>query len=109
MLHIKQFDNQTQEIISNISHLFDKYEMDEVYIFGSRARGDHKESSDIDLVYRRNKQFGIFHELNAINFKEELQKAIPSDAVNYNEVINNHNNKVAQNAKKEMILIYEKD
>ena len=37
-------------VIDEICELADKYDIEKVYLFGSRARGDYKERSDIDLA-----------------------------------------------------------
>lgn len=37
-------------VLTEISELADKYHLDKVILFGSRARGDYKRVSDIDLA-----------------------------------------------------------
>ena len=39
-----------QQVIREIQDLAQKYEVNKVVLFGSRARGDFKEKSDIDLA-----------------------------------------------------------
>lgn len=109
MLHLERFDTQTQDILKEIEHLFEKYEFDEVYVFGSRSRGDHRDDSDIDLIYSRTGQYGIFDDLNILNFSEELQEyAFGGDHIKLDDVIN-EDNIIASRARKEMILAYEKE
>ena len=38
------------QLISEIRALAQKYQLDRVILFGSRARGDYRETSDIDLA-----------------------------------------------------------
>ena len=42
--------NQTQ--IKILQDIFAKYDVKDIYIFGSRARGDFREYSDIDIVVK---------------------------------------------------------
>lgn len=37
-------------VLTKICELADKYHLDKVILFGSRARGDYKRVSDIDLA-----------------------------------------------------------
>lgn len=41
-----------QNVIEEIIQLAQRYSVGEVILFGSRARGDYKERSDIDLAFR---------------------------------------------------------
>lgn len=41
-----------QKVIEEIIALAQKYDVEKVILFGSRARGDYKERSDIDLAFR---------------------------------------------------------
>ena len=41
-----------QQVIHEIQNLAQKYEVRKVILFGSRARGDFREKSDIDLDSR---------------------------------------------------------
>ena len=45
-----------QELINEICKLAEKYEIEQVILFGSRARGDAKEDSDWDLLLLLNKE-----------------------------------------------------
>src|SRR5688572_4809498 len=43
----------TQETIDKINSVFEKYpQVDEVIIYGSRAKGDYREGSDIDFTLK---------------------------------------------------------
>ena len=39
-------------VIEEICQLAEKYSIEQVLLFGSRARGDHRRTSDIDLAVR---------------------------------------------------------
>ena len=41
-----------QCVIQEIIHLAQKYDVQKVILFGSRARGDYKLKSDIDLAFQ---------------------------------------------------------
>lgn len=49
-----------EEIRNNIRPFIEEYGIKRVGIFGSYARGQAKESSDIDLLFDFQKEFGIF-------------------------------------------------
>lgn len=40
-----------QNVVEEIIQLAEKYGLEKVILFGSRARGDYKERSDIDLAF----------------------------------------------------------
>lgn len=41
-----------QQVINEICELAQKYNVEQVLLFGSRSRGDYKRTSDIDLAVR---------------------------------------------------------
>ena len=49
-----------EEIRNSIKPFIDEYGIKRVGVFGSYARGQAKESSDIDLLFDFQKEFGIF-------------------------------------------------
>lgn len=40
-----------EKVINEIIHMAQVYGVERVYLFGSRARGDYKRTSDIDLAF----------------------------------------------------------
>lgn len=74
------------DIIDNIKKVFSKYpEIDKACIFGSRARGDYKETSDIDIVIYGDK---LTHTLNTKIFYdlEDLYIVYKIDLINFNSL-----------------------
>lgn len=66
-----------EEVIEEIRDLADKYEVKKVILFGSRARGDFKRTSDIDLAVTG----GDFNRF-ALDVEEETQTLLEFDIVN---------------------------
>lgn len=77
--------DRTIELINNLFASFK--EINEVKIFGSRARGDFKKGSDIDLAL-----FGKINEKLLRHITSELDE-LPTpykfDVLNYNDIDNN--------------------
>lgn len=95
-----------EKIVSDIIDIIKKYEeVTKVVIFGSRARGDYKKASDIDIAL-----FG--DELNStINAKifyeiEDLYMPYKVDLINFNTL--GKENKIRENILKEGVEIYAK-
>lgn len=94
------------EIIDNIKKVFSKYpEIDKACIFGSRARGDYKETSDIDIVLYGN---GLTHTLNTKIFYdlEDLYIVYKIDLINFNSL--KDGDKLMENIINEGVEIYAK-
>lgn len=91
-------DTSFKEMIS----LFKSFDsLDEVYIFGSRARGDYKNTSDIDLAIN-----GVGDiKLRLLNKLEDIRCILKFDVVDVNNI---GNEKLLENIKKEGRLIYKK-
>ncbi len=91
-------------VIDSIVNIIKQYkEIERASIFGSRARGDYKPTSDIDIV--------LYGDLltNTINTKvffeiEELYIPFKIDLINFNTL--SEKNKLKQNIEKEGIDIY---
>lgn len=95
-----------ESIINNIKKVFSKYsEIDKACIFGSRARGDYKETSDIDIVLYGN---DLTHTLNTQIFYdlEELYLVYKIDLINFNSL--KDDDKLKENIIKEGVEIYAK-
>ena len=87
------------EEMINLFKSFDS--LDEVYIFGSRARGDYKEGSDIDLAIKVKDDI----KLRLLNKLEDIRFILKFDVVDINNI---GNEKLLENIKNEGILIYKK-
>lgn len=95
-----------ENIINSFKKVFSKYlEIDRACIFGSRARGDYKETSDIDIVlYGDN----LNHTLNTKIFYdlEDLYLIYKIDLINFNSL--KDDDKLKENIINEGVEIYVK-
>lgn len=94
------------EIIKKIVDILKKYkEVESAKIFGSRARGDYKKASDIDIAL-----FGenLTHTINTKIFYEidELYLPYKVDLINFNSL--GSENKIKDNILNEGVDIYAK-
>ncbi len=66
----------TPELREQIISIFSPFDPDKIILFGSRARGDEDEESDIDLivVYRSDK--GFLDRLNELYLAWNIPKAV---------------------------------
>ena len=91
-----------EEIYQNILPFVDEYGIKRVGVFGSFARGEATESSDIDLVFDFQKDFGLLALSGLkIALEEKLDKKI--DIVEFSSL----DPSLAENIKDEVIMIYE--
>ena len=77
----------SDEVIRDIRGVFERHgNIDEVILFGSRAKGNYSEGSDIDLAAKGN---GLtFNQLMDINIQiEDLGLLYKVDVVDYNKNI----------------------
>lgn len=89
-----------QEVIDEICNIARNCNIDKVILFGSRARGDYKDRSDIDLAVSGGK-VDIF----AITVDEETSTLLKYDIVNLNASIQEE---LLESIQKEGITVYEK-
>ena len=66
--HIKKCD--LSKITEVVRHTFPDFPINKVYLFGSFARGEQTDSSDIDLCLETGKSFSL---LNASQFSREIK------------------------------------
>ena len=92
-------DASYEEMIS----LFKSFDsLDKVYIFGSRARGDYKNGSDIDLAINSCDDI----KLRLLNKLEDIRCILKFDVVDIKYI---GNEKLLENIKKQGKLIYKKE
>lgn len=66
--------DDTQVLIEKARPIFEKYGLKKVGIFGSRARGDNRSDSDLDLLFERGEHaIGLFEKQR---IEEELELAL---------------------------------
>ena len=89
-----------KEVIKEICDLAHQYNIDKVILFGSRARGDFKRTSDIDLAVSG----GDFCRF-ALDVEEETQTLLEFDIVDLDGTVQEE---LLESIRKEGRLLYEK-
>ena len=89
-----------QQVINEICDIAKACNITRVLLFGSRARGDYKERSDIDLAVTGGKV-----DLFAIIVDEETSTLLKYDVVNLDASIQEE---LLESIQKEGVIIYEK-
>ena len=89
-----------EKVLLEIKELAKKYNIEQVILFGSRARGDFKERSDIDLAIK-----GGQVELFSVAVDEKTSTLLKSDIVNLERSVQKE---LLESIEKEGILLYEK-
>lgn len=95
-----------KKIIEDIINIIKEYgEVTKAVIFGSRARGDYKKTSDIDIALFGDK---LTHTINTKIFFQidELYMPYKVDLINFNSL--SKENKIRDNIIKEGVEIYAK-
>ncbi len=87
-------------VLKEIRLLAEKYDIHKVILFGSRARGDYKERSDIDLAVTGGKV-----ELFSIAVDEETSTLLKYDIINLDGSVQKE---LLHSIETEGIVIYEK-
>ena len=89
-----------QKVIDEIIDLAGKYQVDKVILFGSRARGDYREHSDIDLAFRGGK--GAYF---ALDVDEETSTLLEFDVIDLDKPVRSE---LLKSIEREGIVLYEK-
>ena len=89
-----------ENVINEIVELAQKYDLQKVILFGSRARGDFQRASDIDLAVR-----GGNVTMFAVDVEEETSTLLQFDVVNLDLDLQE---KLLESIKKEGLVLYEK-
>ena len=89
-----------ENVISEIVELAQKYDLQKVILFGSRARGDFQRASDIDLAVS-----GGNVAMFAVDVEEETSTLLEFDVVNLDLDLQE---KLLESIKKEGMVLYEK-
>ena len=77
-------DSDLESIIS----LLNTYFIKEAYIFGSRAKGNYKNGSDVDIVIKDNDINSNLISNKSYYLNEETIMPYKFDVINYNTIVN---------------------
>lgn len=100
---VKELSEKTgikQKVIEEIINLAKKYHVEKVILFGSRARGDYRERSDIDLAFRGGK--GNYFTLDVDG---ETSTLLEFDIVDLDKLVRSE---LLESIRREGIILYEK-
>ncbi|HQB10822.1 MAG TPA: nucleotidyltransferase domain-containing protein [bacterium] len=93
--------NIDKKLLASIIKILKKYDIEKAVLFGSRARGDNRENSDIDIAfYTDNKE--IFHFL-----KDEMDQIDTILKIDLFDAKNIKKQPLLDGIKKDGIIIYE--
>ena len=92
--------NLEKEIVQSIIDFAEKFDVEKVILFGSRARGDNRARSDIDIAVQGG-NFIDFHEA----MDEETPTLLEFDVANLSDKLNE--NFLAE-IKRDGVILYEK-
>lgn len=88
------------KVIEEIKAFAVKYDIQKVILFGSRARGDYRERSDIDLAIKGGKG-----DLFALDVDEQTSTLLMFDIVNMDKPVQSE---LLESIEREGMVIYEK-
>ena len=71
-----------EQVIEEIRIMAEKYQIEKIYLFGSRARGDYHRTSDIDLAVSG----GDFDRF-ALDIDEDTSTLLKFDIVDLNRIV----------------------
>ena len=89
-----------QKVIDEMIALARRYEVEKLILFGSRARGDYRERSDIDLAFRGGK--GDYFTLDV---DETTSTLLEFDIINLDKPVRSE---LLESIEREGIVLYEK-
>lgn len=98
--NISKHSGISRQVLDEIRLLAEKYGIDRLILFGSRARGDHYRTSDIDLAIS-----GGDINLFSLSVDEETSTLLKFDFVNLDRAIQEE---LRESIWQEGILLYEK-
>lgn len=95
--------NLNSNIVESIKIIAKGYYIEKIILFGSRARGDNKTTSDIDIAVYPMRQFE--NEGHFVSDIEDLETLLKIDIVFMDTDVDT---KLVENIAKEGVLIYER-
>ena len=93
--------NLPQRVLEDITVFAQKYNVDKIILFGSRAKGTHRERSDIDIAVSGGDFDGFYWDV-----KEKIHSLLMFDIVEADESISDE---LKQEIEKDGVTIYEKN
>ena len=103
-----EFVYTIQEIKERVAPVARAYHLRRVYLFGSFARGDADDASDVDLLVDAVEPFGLFR---AEGLQREVDlvhlECLESDAQTDSPFLNRERQRFAKTVTKERVLLYE--
>lgn len=93
--------NIPERVLREITCFADKYNIEKIILFGSRARGNHTERSDIDIAVIGG-DFNNFY----WDIKENINSLLTFDIVDLNDSISDE---LKNEIKRDGVLLYEKN
>lgn len=93
-------DSLSERVLRDMIALAQKYDIKKLILFGSRARGDHRERSDIDLAVSGGNTTEFSFAVN-----EELWTLLMFDVVNLDEPVRKE---LLSEIERDGVVLYEK-
>lgn len=100
MLELSEKSGIKQKVLQEILQIAQENEIEKVILYGSRARGDFKERSDIDLAF-----YGGHSSQFILSVDEETSTLLEFDVVDLHKPVQQE---LLESIEREGIVIYEK-
>ena len=103
IMEVKELSEKTgikQKVIEEIIDLAKKYYIEKVILFGSRARGDYRERSDVDLAFQGGKGNHF-----TLDVDGETSTLLEFDIVDLDKPVRSE---LLESIRREGIILYEK-
>lgn len=92
--------NLPERVEKGIAKLAEEYDIDKVILFGSRARGDNRERSDIDIAISGGDCIGF-----SLDADERLDTLLMFDIINLDGTVQNE---LLEEIERDGVIIYKK-
>lgn len=102
-----------QDILDRCVPVFEKYQVQRVYLFGSYARNEATETSDIDLLIEK-KRSNVQSLFDSMDFRKELERSLGKEVDLLNDVMleskrmKTYQSFLREQILKERVLLYQK-
>ena len=80
MMQLSEKTGIKQNVLQEIIRLAKENDVKKLILFGSRARGDYKERSDIDLAFYGGNSSQLDRKSTRLNSSHKVQSRMPSSA-----------------------------